>query len=85
MDPIRILHKHWPGYGWSYTSPDVPGMTGGESTYDESVKQAEIGVRFTLECEAEESGRPAPDLSGLEFDHYRSEAANTTAPAPLAA
>ena len=67
MDPIRILHKHWPGYGWSYTSPDVPGMTGGESTYDESVKQAEIGVRFTLECEAEEAGEPAPVV---EFEHF---------------
>lgn len=81
MDPVRILHKHWTGFGWSYTSPDVPSMTGGEDSYAESVRQAEAGVRFTLECEAEEQGKPAPDLDGLTFEHYQAVGAS----APVAA
>jgi hypothetical protein len=79
MDPIRMLHKHWAGYGWTYSSPDVPSMTGGEDSYDESVKQSEIGARFTLECEAEERGDPPPDLTGLAFEHYRTETDPPTA------
>ena len=47
MDPVRILHKHWTGYGWSYTSPDVPSMIGGEDSYAESVRQADSAVRLT--------------------------------------
>lgn len=82
MDTVRILHKHWgPGYGWSYTSPDVPSMTGGEDTYEASVREAEAGVRFTLECEADERGQDRPNLSGLTFEHYRTE----TAREPIAA
>jgi hypothetical protein len=73
MDPIRILHKHWAGYGWSYTSPDVPSMTGAESSYAENVKQSEIVARFALESEAEERGEPEPNLEGLTFEHYRTE------------
>jgi hypothetical protein len=34
METIRILHHHAPGYGWSFESPDIPGLTGGEDVYN---------------------------------------------------
>jgi hypothetical protein len=66
MDTIRILHHHAPGYGWSFDSPDVPGLTGGTHAYDAA--GAEEAARFALACAAEEEGRPAP--TGLVFEHY---------------
>jgi hypothetical protein len=66
MQTIRILHHHEPGYGWSFDSPDVPGMIGGTDSYDE--KHAEEAARFTLECLADEQGRHAPEK--LKFEHY---------------
>jgi hypothetical protein len=66
MDPIRILHHHELGYGWSFESPDVPGLTGGSEAYDAT--HAEDAARFALACAAEEQGRPAP--TGLTFEHY---------------
>jgi hypothetical protein len=66
MDTIRILHHHTPGYGWSFESPDVPGLTGGTSAYDAA--HAEDAARFAIACEAEEHGLTAP--TDLVFEHY---------------
>jgi hypothetical protein len=66
MQAIRILHHHEPGYGWSFDSPDVPGLIGGTDAYDE--KYAEEAAMFTLACVAEEQGISAP--SDLKFEHY---------------
>lgn len=66
METIRILHHHETGYGWSFESPDVPGLTGGGDAYDQV--HAEEAARFALECAAEEQGKPAP--TELAFEHY---------------
>ncbi len=66
MDTIRILHHHAPGYGWSFDSPDIPGLTGGTDTYDAA--HAEEAARFALACAEEEQGRSAP--TELNFEHY---------------
>jgi hypothetical protein len=66
MKTIRILHHHEPGHGWSFDSPDVPGMVGGTENYDPA--HAEEAARFTLECIAEEQGRAAP--ANVSFEHY---------------
>lgn len=66
MDIIRILHHHQPGYGWSFESPDIPGLIGGGDTYDQA--QAEDAARFALKCAAQERGQPAP--AELRFEHY---------------
>ena len=66
MDTIRILHHHAPGYGWSFESPDIPGLAGGTDGYDAA--HAEQAARFALACAAEEQGLPVPvDLS---FEYY---------------
>ncbi len=66
MDTIRILHHHAPGYGWSFDSPDILGLTGGTETYDAA--HAEEAARFALACAAEEHGLPAP--TDTIFEHY---------------
>lgn len=66
MDTIRILHRCAPEYGWSFESPDVPGLTGGTDAYDAS--QAEEAARFARRCAAEEQGLPAP--AALTFEHF---------------
>jgi predicted RNase H-like HicB family nuclease len=66
MDTIRILHHQAPGYGWSFESPDIPGLVGGTDTYD--ARHAEEAARFALVCAAEEQGLPAP--ADLRFEHY---------------
>ncbi len=66
MDGIRILHHHAPGYGWSFDSPDLPGLTGGGETYDPG--HAEDAARFALACAAEEQGVPVP--TDVAFEHY---------------
>ncbi len=66
MTTIRILHHHAPGFGWSFDSPDLPGLTGGADDYD--APHAEEAARFTLSCVAEEQGRPIP--TDLAFEHY---------------
>ncbi len=66
MKTIRILHHHAPGYGWSFESPDIPGLTGGSDGYDAA--QAEEAARFALACDAEEQGLPAP--TELSFEHF---------------
>ena len=63
---IRILHHHEPGYGWSFDSPDIPGLVGGTDEYDAA--EAERAARFALTCEAEERGEHAPE--DLEFEHF---------------
>ncbi len=66
MQTIRILHRHEPGHGWSFDSPDVPGLMGGTEAYDE--KHAEEAARFALTCIAEEQGLAEP--TELKFEHY---------------
>jgi predicted RNase H-like HicB family nuclease len=66
MDTIRILHHHEPGYGWSFESPDIPGLTGGGDAYDAA--RAEDAARFALACAAEEQGLPEP--AEPIFEHY---------------
>ncbi len=66
MDTIRILHHHAPGFGWSFDSPEVPGLTGGAEAYDPA--NAEAAARFALACAAEEQGLPTP--TDLTFEHY---------------
>jgi hypothetical protein len=63
---IRILHRHTPGYGWSFDSPDVPGPIGGTEAYD--ARNAEEAAAFALSSAAEEGGSPAPVI--LIFEHY---------------
>jgi hypothetical protein len=66
METIRILHHRAPGYGWSFDSPDVPGLTGGTESYDPA--HAEEAARFALACAADERGLATP--TGLSFEHY---------------
>jgi hypothetical protein len=75
MDTIRILHHHAPGFGWSFDSPDVPGLTGGTDAYDPA--HAEEAARFALVCAAEEQGESAP--VELAFEHYIPAGAAATA------
>ena len=63
---IRILHHREPGFGWSFDSPDIPGLVGGSDDYDPV--EAERSARFALECEAGKAGRPA--LESLRFEHF---------------
>jgi hypothetical protein len=66
MDTIRILHHYAPGYGWSFDSPDIPGLVGGAERYDAT--RAEDAATFALASAAEERGEPAP--TDLTFEHY---------------
>jgi hypothetical protein len=66
MQTIRILHHYAPGYGWSFDSPDVPGLTGGSESYEPVT--AEEATKFALSCAAEEGGSSVPD--DLVFEHY---------------
>jgi hypothetical protein len=66
METIRILHHHAPGYGWSFDSPDIPGLTGGADRYDPA--HAEDAARFALVSAAEEQGVPVP--TDVSFEHY---------------
>lgn len=63
---IRILHHYEPVYGWSFDSPDIPGLIGGTDEYDPA--EAERAARFALACEAEERGEPAP--AEIAFEHF---------------
>jgi hypothetical protein len=66
MDAIRVLHRHEPGYGWSFESPDIPDLIGGGDTCDQA--HAEEAARFALARAADEQGRLAP--TDLIFEHY---------------
>jgi len=63
---VRILHHHEPGYGWSFDSPDIPGLVGGTDEYDPA--EAEHAALFALACEADEQGKPAPEH--VAFEHF---------------
>ena len=63
---IRILHHHEPEYGWSFDSPDIPGLVGGTDEYDPT--EAERAAMFALTCEADERGKPAPEQ--VRFEHF---------------
>lgn len=52
MLTIRVIHHHEAGHGWSFESPDVPGLVGGpanDALYAESCRHAESAVRFALD------------------------------------
>lgn len=66
MDTIRILHHHTPDHGWSFDSPDLPGLIGGTEIYD--MAHGEEAARFALACAADEQGIPVP--ADLTFEHY---------------
>jgi predicted RNase H-like HicB family nuclease len=60
MRTIHITHHHEPGHGWSFESPDLPGLIGGteDNDYEAARRHAESAARFHLECEAGERGEP---------------------------
>ncbi len=60
MDPIRIIYHEHPGHGWSAESPDLAGWRVFGDAYSDTHDLAEEGVRFALDCEAEERGERAP-------------------------
>jgi predicted RNase H-like HicB family nuclease len=64
MDAIRIIHTREAGYGWTFESPDVPGLIGGADTYAESRAAAEAAVAFHFEED------PTADVKSLTFAHY---------------
>jgi hypothetical protein len=69
MRTIRIRHHHEDGYGWSFSSPDLPGLIGGpdnDGDYAASCRHAESAVRFSLKCDAEERGELAPPDVAIE-------------------
>jgi hypothetical protein len=68
MDSIRILHIHERPYGCFFTSPNLPGLTGGgDKTYAATRAHAESAAAFAAQCEAEERGEAAPDADSLDF------------------
>ncbi len=64
---VRILHRFESPDGWWFTSPDVEGLTGSDSTFVLARARAEDVVRWHLSSEAEEAGEPAPVV---EFEHF---------------
>jgi hypothetical protein len=59
MRTIRITHHDEGSYGWWFTSPDIPGLTGGpdnDADFEAACRWAEDAVQFVLEGEAEERG-----------------------------
>ena len=70
MRTIRVTHYYEDGYGWSFDSPDVPGLVGGpenDAPYEASCRHAESAVRFALEGDADERGEPFVD--DIAFRH----------------
>jgi hypothetical protein len=68
MRTIRIAHHHAPGFGWSFDSPDLPGLFGGpadDADLEAALRHAEGAVRFHLQCEAEDRGEPIPEDARL--------------------
>ena len=68
METVRIIHRHEPGYGWSFDSPDLAGLVGGDDTYEASVRRAEKAVRFHLDSLAAERGQRSP--SDVTIEHF---------------
>jgi hypothetical protein len=67
---VRITHHHEAGFGWSFDSPDLPGLVGGVESDDFATAraEAEAAVRFHLESVAEETGTPA--RGDVTVEHY---------------
>ena len=63
---VRILHHHEPGFGWSFDSPDIPGLVGGTDEYNPA--EAERAARFALECDAADRGEAPP--ASVSFEHF---------------
>lgn len=68
MPPIRILHTLEPDHGWFFTSPDVPGLSGSETSYRAAHARAEEVVRWYLASDGRTNGTP------VEFVHFVPEA-----------
>lgn len=66
MGTVRILRRREAGFGWSFESPDAPGLTGGGDAYDRA--SAEDAARFASASAAEERGNPAP--TEIVFEHF---------------
>jgi predicted RNase H-like HicB family nuclease len=80
MRTIHVTHRHEPAFGWSFDSPDIPGLIGGPAStadFAEARRHAESAVRFHLECEAEERGEPIPE--NLTIEHLLPAAASARA------
>jgi hypothetical protein len=65
MDTIRILHHPEPGFGWSFESPDIPGLTGGGDTYDQA--HAEDAARFAVCVPPKNRATRRPPISSLSI------------------
>jgi len=70
MEPARVIYYHDPDYGWSFDSPDLPGLVGGDERYEEAHRLAEEGVRFHLESDAEERGEDPASVVVPPIAHY---------------
>lgn len=64
---VRVTYHHEEGYGWSFESPELPGLVGGAESYEDARDVAEKAVAFHLECVAEESGQAVPDYT---LEHF---------------
>lgn len=60
---VRVIYHHEENYGWSFDSPDLPGLVGGAEAYEDARVAAVSAVAFHLECDAEETGRPVAEYS----------------------
>lgn len=69
MESIRVLHREHPDQGWSADSPDLPGWRVFGDSYEDAHQLAEYGVRFVLDCEAEDRGEPVP-ATYPPIEHY---------------
>lgn len=68
MDPIRVIYHEAAGHGWSAESPDLPGWRVFGESYEDTHELVETGVRFTLDCNAEDRGESSADYPPIE--HY---------------
>lgn len=69
MESIRVLYWEHPGHGWSADGPDRPGWRVFGDSYEDARQLAEDGVRFVLDCEAEDRGEPVP-TTYPPIEHY---------------
>ena len=63
MDTIRILHHHEPGFGWSFESPDIPGLTGGRRRLRPGARRGRRQVRAGVR--RRRAGQPGAHRSPL--------------------
>jgi predicted RNase H-like HicB family nuclease len=69
VESIRVLYREHPGHGWSADSPDLPGWRVFGASYGDAHQLAKDGVRFVLDCEADDRGEPAPTMHP-PIEHY---------------